>query len=153
ATRMILASYGFREIRTPYLEPTDLFVRGVGGSTDIVKKEMYSFTMGEESMTLRPEGTAPVVRAFIEGGLDRIAGCDRLYYIGAMFRHERPQKGRQRQFHQIGVEVIGSEDPAVDAETIEMLLHLVDSLGVKGTTLVLNSVGDAACRPVYRKAL
>lgn len=151
--RRIISSYGFREIRTPMLEATDLFVRSVGDSTDIVKKEMYTFTMGGDSMTLRPEGTAPVVRAFIEGGLDRIAGSDRLYYIGPMFRYERPQKGRQRQFHQIGVEVIGSEEPAVDAETIEMLLRFLDTLGITGTTLVLNSVGDRVCRPVYREAL
>src|SRR5437867_993076 len=151
--RALLDRYGFREIRTPIIEPTDLFVRSVGGSTDIVRKEMFTLVLSEDSVSLRPEGTAPVVRAFLQGGLDRVAGADRLYYIGPMFRHERPQKGRQRQFHQVGVEVIGSDDPLVDAETIEMLMWFLERLHVEGTTLVLNSVGDASCRPVFREAL
>ena len=151
--RALLDRYGFREIRTPIIEPTELFVRSVGGSTDIVRKEMFTLVLSEDSVSLRPEGTAPVVRAFVQAGLDRVAGADRLYYIGPMFRYERPQKGRQRQFHQIGVEVIGSDDPLVDAETIEMLLYLLEELGVSETSLALNSVGDAVCRPGYREAL
>ena len=151
--RETFGRYGFREIRTPVMEPTDLFVRSVGASTDIVRKEMFTLEMGGDSMTLRPEGTAPTVRAFIQAGLDRVAGGDRLYYIGPMFRYERPQKGRQRQFHQIGVEVLGSDDPLVDAETIEMLLYMLERLEVSGTKLALNSVGDRACRPAFREAL
>jgi histidyl-tRNA synthetase len=151
--RRILGSYGFREIRTPALEPTELFVRSVGKSSDIVSKQMFRLDLGEDSVSLRPEGTAPVVRAFIQGALDRRVGCERLYYIGPMFRYERPQKGRQRQFNQIGVEVIGSQDPLVDAETIEMLLRFLSEIDISGTSLLLNSVGDATCRPLYRDAL
>jgi len=153
AAREVATLYGFREIRTPILEATDLFVRSVGASTDIVRKEMFTFQQSDDSMTLRPEGTAPTVRAFVQAGLERTPGSDRLFYIGPMFRYERPQKGRQRQFHQLGVEVLGSDDPLVDAETIEMLLAYLERLGVTGTRLLINSVGDAECRPLYRELL
>jgi histidyl-tRNA synthetase len=151
-----LARYGFREIRTPVLEATELFARGVGGSTDIVRKEMYTFAAGDESVTLRPENTAPVVRAFVEHSLHRTATREypeRLYYLGPMFRHERPQKGRQRQFHQLGVEVLGSAEPLADAETLEMLWSWLRRLGIGGLALALNSVGDDVCRPRFREAL
>ena len=151
-----LHRYGFREIRTPVLEATELFARGVGGSTDIVRKEMYTFAAGEESVTLRPENTASVVRAFVEHSLYRTATNEypeRLYYLGPMFRHERPQKGRQRQFHQIGVEVLGSALPLADAETLQMLWSWLLRLGINGLTLTLNSVGDETCRPPFREAL
>jgi len=151
-----LHRYGFREIRTPVLEATELFARGVGGSTDIVRKEMYTFAAGEESVTLRPENTASVVRAFVEHSLHRTATQEypeRLYYIGPMFRHERPQKGRQRQFHQIGVEVLGSAAPLADAETLQMLWSWLGRLQIAGLQLVLNSVGDETCRPAFREAL
>lgn len=148
--------YGFREIRTPILESTELFSRSVGSSTDIVRKEMYTFQSGDESVTLRPENTAPVVRAFVEHALFRTLAAgypERLYYIGPMFRHERPQKGRQRQFHQIGVEVLGAAAPLADAETLEMLWSFLRALGLTAIELVLNSVGDDTCRPRYREAL
>jgi histidyl-tRNA synthetase len=150
------ARYGFREIRTPVLESTELFARGVGGSTDIVRKEMYTFLAGEESVTLRPENTAPVVRAFVEHALHRTATAEypeRVYYLGPMFRHERPQKGRQRQFHQIGVEVLGSPLALADAETLDMLWTFLGRLGLTGLTLALSSVGDETCRPAFRDAL
>ena len=151
--RQLLDRYGFREVRTPIFETTDLFARGVGASTDIVRKEMFTFVSGEDSLTLRPEMTASVVRAYIQHGLSRVPAAERLYYIGPMFRHERPQKGRQRQFHQLGVEVFGLDDPYVDAETIEMLISYLGQLGVRGLTLVINSVGCSGCRPEFRGAL
>ena len=151
-----LHRYGFREIRTPVLEGTELFARSVGASTDIVRKEMYTFSAGDESVTLRPENTASVVRAFVEHSLHRTATHEypeRLYYIGPMFRHERPQKGRQRQFHQVGVEVLGSASPLADAETLQMLWSWLARLQIRGLTLSINSVGDATCRPGFREAL
>jgi histidyl-tRNA synthetase len=151
--RHLFELYGFREIRTPIFESTDLFARGVGASTDIVRKEMYTFSPGEDSITLRPEMTASVVRAFIQHGLAHVPGADRLWYAGPMFRRERPQKGRQRQFHQFGVEALGSDDPYTDAETIEMVMAFLSRLGIAGLSLVMNSVGCPACRPVYRQAL
>lgn len=151
--RELFERYGFREIRTPIFEPTELFARGVGASTDIVRKEMYTFVSGDDSVTLRPEMTASVVRALIQHGLARVPGAERLFYLGPMFRRERPQKGRQRQFHQIGVEVFGIEDPYIDAETIEMVLALLTRLGVSGLSLRINSVGCTVCRPGYRAAL
>jgi histidyl-tRNA synthetase len=155
-TRDVFERYGFREIRTPLLEPTELFSRSVGESTDIVRKEMYTFERGDESFTLRPENTASVVRAFVEHSLHRAVATgfpERLYYIGPMFRHERPQKGRQRQFHQIGVEVLGAPEPMADAETLEMLWSFLDEIAVSDRELVLSSVGDAECRPAYRARL
>ena len=156
ATREIFARYGFREIRTPILEATELFARSVGASTDIVRKEMYTFAAGDESVTMRPENTAPVVRAFVEHSRHRTVAAgypERLYYMGPMFRYERPQKGRQRQFHQIGAEVLGAPEPTVDAETIEMILALLSAVGVTARELRLNSVGDAATRALYREIL
>jgi histidyl-tRNA synthetase len=155
-THAVLARYGFREIRTPVFESTELFTRSVGSSTDIVRKEMYTLKTGDESVTLRPENTAPVVRAFVEHALHRTIATgfpERLYYLGPMFRYERPQKGRQRQFHQIGAEVLGAPEPLVDAETIEMVWALLQALGIDDRELRLNTVGDALCRPLYRAAL
>ena len=156
AARRIFPRYGFREIRTPIFEATELFTRSVGASSDIVRKEMYTFDAGGESVTLRPENTAPVVRAFVEHSMHRAVATgfpERLYYLGPMFRYERPQKGRQRQFHQIGVEVLGASEPLADAETIEMVWTFLDDVGIKDRELRLNSVGDATCRPRYREAL
>jgi histidyl-tRNA synthetase len=147
-----LSRYGFREIRTPLLEPTELFARGVGSETDIVSKEMYTFETGGERVSLRPEATASVCRAYVQQGLDR-ANLNRLFYLGPMFRYERPQKGRYRQFHQVGVETFGDPGPEVDAELIEMAVRLVERLEVAGTELHLGSIGDASCRPAYRTSL
>ena len=155
-TRAVFSRYGFGEIRTPVFEATELFTRSVGTSTDIVRKEMYTLAAGDESLTLRPEATAPVARAVVEHSLHRgiAAGYpERLFYIGPMFRHERPQKGRQRQFHQIGAEVLGASEPLADAETIEMVWSLLDELGIAGRELRLSSVGDADTRAAYRAAL
>ena len=152
--RRVLAAYNFREIRTPVLEPTELFARSVGIDTDIVTKEMYSFQdRGEESLTLRPEATASVVRAYIEHSLYNEGRVQKLYYIGPMFRRERPQKGRFRQFYQIGAEVLGSESPAVDVEVLEMLVAYLGRLGIQDFRLLLNSVGCGECRPEYVKVL
>jgi histidyl-tRNA synthetase len=156
ATRRVFARYGFREIRTPILEATELFARSVGASSDIVRKEMYTFAAGRESVSLRPEATASVVRAFVEHSLHRGVAPgypERYYYLGPMFRYERPQKGRQRQFHQIGAEVLGSAAAAVDAETVQMVGALLDELGVAKRELLLNSVGDHECRPRFRREL
>src|SRR6185295_2788824 len=148
--RAIFRAYNYHEIRTPILEETQLFARGVGEETDIVTKEMYTFTDRDDtSLTLRPENTASVIRAYIEHRLDQRPGVQKLYYIGPMFRRERPQKGRYRQFFQIGAEAIGSESPAVDAEVIEMLVTLLGRLDLKGFSLMVNSVGCAECRPAY----
>jgi histidyl-tRNA synthetase len=155
-TRAVFSRYGFREIRTPILEAAELFSRSVGPTSDIVGKEMYTFGSGDDAACLRPESTASVVRAFVEHALHRgvAAGYpERYYYMGPMFRRERPQKGRQRQFHQIGVEVLGAEQPLADAETIQMVAALLDALGVAERELVLNSVGDEHCRPAYRARL
>jgi histidyl-tRNA synthetase len=149
-SREVFRTFNYQEIRTPILEETALFARGVGQETDIVSKEMYSFEDRDgSSLTLRPEATASVMRAYIEHRLDQIPGLQKLYYIGPMFRRERPQKGRYRQFYQIGAEAIGSESPAVDAEVIEMVVELLRRVGLTGFQLYLNSVGDANCRPQY----
>lgn len=146
--REVFALYGYREVRTPVVEPHALFARGVGEATDIVSKEMYVFEdKGEERLALRPEGTAGTVRAFIEHGA-YVDGPQKWFYMGAMFRRERPQKGRYRQFHQVGCEAFGIAEPAIDAEQIAMLDDYLGRLGVKAT-LKLNSVGDPACRPAY----
>ena len=150
AARDVFRVYNYQEIRTPLLEPTELFARGVGQETDIVTKEMYTFQDRDgSSLSLRPEATASVIRAYIEHRLDQQPGLRKLYYIGPMFRRERPQKGRYRQFFQIGAEAIGSESPAVDAEVIEMVAALFSGLGLEGQTLLLNSVGCGECRPGY----
>jgi histidyl-tRNA synthetase len=154
--REIFERYDFREVRTPHLESTELFTRSVGASTDIVRKEMYTYERGDESLSLRPENTAPVVRAFVQHALYRSVATGypaRYYYLGPMFRYERPQKGRQRQFHQIGVEVLGAAEPFADAETLEMLWRFLDALGLSDRKLVLSSVGDRTCRPRFREAL
>jgi histidyl-tRNA synthetase len=152
--RGVFHAYNFREIRTPLLERSELFARGVGSDTDIVLKEMYTFEdRDHESLTLRPEATASVVRAYIEHRLFNEGGIHKLYYLGPMFRRERPQKGRYRQFYQIGAEVLGSDHPALDAETLEMLLLFLERAGISSFTLLLNSVGDAKCRPEYVKEL
>jgi histidyl-tRNA synthetase len=148
--REVFRTYNYQEIRTPILEETALFARSVGQDTDIVSKEMYTFDDRDgSSLTLRPEATASVIRAYIEHRLDQKAGLQKLYYIGPMFRRERPQKGRYRQFYQIGAEAIGSESPAVDAEVIEMVVDLLRRAGLTGFQLLLNSVGDQNCRPQY----
>jgi histidyl-tRNA synthetase len=148
--REVFRVYNYQEIRTPILEETALFARGVGEETDIVSKEMYTFEDRDgSSLTLRPEATASVMRAYIEHRLDQKPGLQKLYYIGPMFRRERPQKGRFRQFNQIGAEAIGSESPMVDAEVIEMVIDLLRRAGLTGFHLLLNSVGDQNCRPQY----
>lgn len=151
--RGIFRAYNYREIRTPILEETALFARGVGQETDIVSKEMYTFDDRGDSLTLRPEATASVIRAYIEHRLDQQPGLQKLYYIGPMFRRERPQKGRYRQFFQIGAEAIGSDSPAIDAEVIEMVVELLTAAELSGFQLLINSVGCSICRPVYIEAL
>ncbi|MCL5006042.1 MAG: histidine--tRNA ligase [Acidobacteria bacterium] len=152
--RRVFEAYNFREIRTPILEQTALFARSVGSDTDIVTKEMYTFEdRDSESLTLRPEATASVVRAYIEHGLYNEGGVHKLYYFGPMFRRERPQKGRYRQFYQIGAEVLGSDHPTIDTEVLEMLVLLLERLGLKEFKLLLNSVGCPKCRPEYLKKL
>ena len=154
AARRVFRAYNYHEIRTPILEETALFARGVGQETDIVSKEMYTFEDRDgSSLTLRPEATASVMRAYIEHRLDQNPGIQKLYYMGPMFRRERPQKGRYRQFFQIGAEAIGGESPAVDAEVIEMVIEVLKAAGLDGFKLLLNSVGDANCRPEYMAAL
>jgi histidyl-tRNA synthetase len=148
--RRVFEAYNYQEIRTPILEETQLFARGVGEETDIVTKEMYTFTDRDDtSLTLRPENTAGVMRAYIEHRLDQRPGVQKLYYMGPMFRRERPQKGRYRQFYQIGAEAIGSESPAIDAEVIEMVVEILSQSGLRDFKVLLNSVGDHTCRPVF----
>jgi histidyl-tRNA synthetase len=150
AARAVFRAYNYHEIRTPILEETQLFARGVGEETDIVTKEMYTFEDRDgSSLTLRPENTASVIRAFIEHRLDQRPGVQKLYYMGPMFRRERPQKGRYRQFFQIGAEAIGSESPLIDAEVIEMVMEIFSRVGLTGAQLLLNSVGCADCRPKF----
>jgi histidyl-tRNA synthetase len=150
--REVFALHGYREVRTPVVEPYALYARGVGESTDIVNKEMYVFEdKGEEKLALRPEGTAGTVRAYIEHGAF-VEGPQKWFYVGPMFRRERPQKGRYRQFHQIGVEAFGIAEPAIDVEQIAMLADLFRRLGVAPRVHV-NSVGDGACRPAYLEEL
>jgi histidyl-tRNA synthetase len=152
--RVVFRAYNFREIRTPIIEPTPLFARSVGEDTDIVTKEMFTFAdRDHESLTLRPEATASVVRAYIEHSLYNEGGIQKLYYLGPMFRRERPQKGRYRQFYQIGAEVLGSDQPTIDAEVLEMLMLLLSRLELENAALLLNSVGCPLCRPEYLKAL
>jgi histidyl-tRNA synthetase len=152
--REVFRTYNYHEIRTPILEETQLFARGVGQETDIVTKEMYTFQDRDDtSLTLRPENTASVIRAYIEHRLDQLPGVQKLYYMGPMFRRERPQKGRYRQFFQIGAEAIGSESPLVDAEVIEMVMEVLARTGIEDAKLLLNSVGDHNCRPQYVERL
>ncbi|MGR3274938.1 histidine--tRNA ligase [Acaryochloris marina NIES-2412] len=152
--RQLLHQAAYRELRTPIFEQTNLFERGIGEATDVVGKEMYTFKdRGDRSITLRPEGTAGAVRSFIENKLHAQGGVQRLWYIGPMFRYERPGAGRQRQFHQIGVEALGSQDPRADAEVIAIASQLLKSLGIPDWTLSLNSLGTAEDRQKYREAL
>jgi histidyl-tRNA synthetase len=154
AARAVFRAYHYGEIRTPIFEETQLFARGVGADTDIVAKEMYTFDDRDgSSLTLRPENTASVIRAYIEHRLDQRPGVQKLYYIGPMFRRERPQKGRYRQFFQIGAEAIGSESPAVDAEAVELVIEVLRAAGLTGFHLIVNSVGDQNCRPQYIERL
>jgi histidyl-tRNA synthetase len=146
--------YGYGRIDTPAFEDSALFVRSVGAGTDIVEKEMYTFQdRGGDSMTLRPEGTAPVCRAYLEHGMHNLPQPVRLYYFCPVFRYERPQAGRFRQHHQFGVEVLGDADPSVDAEVVELAWRLMLSLGLRDISLLLNSIGDPQCRPAYIAAL
>lgn len=152
--REVFGRAAYREIRTPTFEATSLFERGIGETTDVVGKEMYSFTdRGDRGCTLRPEGTAGVVRAYVQHSLYALGGVQRLWYAGPMFRYERPQKGRQRQFHQVGVEVLGSADPRADVEVIALATDILQRLGLKNLTFYLNSVGDKSDRDRYREAL
>jgi histidyl-tRNA synthetase len=146
--------YGYRELRAPVIEHTELFEKSTGETTDVVQKEMYTFVdKGGRSITLRPEYTPSVARAIVEHRLDLLGTPMRYYYIGPMFRYDKPQKGRYRQFHQIDIEVFGEKDPAIDAEIIEMADTLLKELGVTGTETLINSVGCTACRPEYSRAL
>ena len=152
-TRGVFEQYGFYEVRTPVFEATELFARGIGGDTDIVGKEMYTFRdQSDRSVTLRPEATASVMRAYIQNTMYREGGIRKLYYLGPMFRHEKKQKGRWRQFFQAGIEAIGSDHPAVDAEIIEMAISMLKILGVE-SRLLINSVGCQVCRPKYVELL
>ncbi len=154
AARDLFGRYGYREIRTPVLEETELFARGIGADTDIVTKEMYTFADRDGgSLTLRPEATAGIVRALIEHNLAAGDPALKLYALGPMFRRERPQKGRYRQFHQVDVEAFGFGSPTIDAEVIELALAYLDACGVGSHQLLLNSVGDRECRPAYVETL
>ena len=143
----------FQELRTPTFEATELFARGVGDSTDIVNKEMYTFEIAERSLTLRPENTAGVVRAFIENGMHRLPSPVKIWYKGPMFRYERPQAGRQRQFHQVGAEMFGIENPSADAEIIALAMDYLKALNIPNLTLEINSIGCNDCRYGYRENL
>ncbi len=152
--RDVFAKYGYKEIRTPIFEATGLFQRGIGTHTDIVQKEMYSFEDQKgRNISLRPEGTASVVRAYLEHGLHSKGALQKLYYLGPMFRYEKPQAGRSRQFHQIGIEAIGSASAVIDAETIILLKNLFLEFGIDDITIKLNSSGCSCCREEYQKNL
>ena len=154
AARRIFRRFNYQEIRTPILEETALFARSVGEETDIVSKEMYTFEDRDgSSLTMRPENTASVIRAYMEHRLDQEPGLQKLYYMGPMFRRERPQKGRYRQFFQIGAEAIGSDSPAIDAEVIEMVVAILKEVGIEGFELLINSVGSKKSRARYNEAL
>ena len=152
--KYIFDLYNYDEIRTPIFEYTELFQRGIGEVTDIVEKEMYTFKdKSGRSITLRPEGTASVVRSFLENKIYGQAQPTKYYYIGPMFRYERPQAGRYRQFNQLGIEVFGTKHPMVDAEVIAVGMHYMDLLGLKDLTLYINSIGCPECRPQYLERL
>jgi histidyl-tRNA synthetase len=152
--RDICALYAYQEIRTPIFEHTELFLRGIGETTDVVEKEMYTFEdRGGRSVTLRPENTAAVVRSFLENKLYAGAQPNKLFYMGPMFRYDKPQAGRFRQFHQFGIEALGAKGPAIDAEIIMMAVQFLKKLGLNDLTLYINSVGCPKCRPVYRDKL
>lgn len=152
--RQVFGRYGFVELRTPILERTDLFCRSIGTETDVVQKEMYTFPdRKDRSLTMRPEATAGVMRAYIESGRHTQEPVSKLFTSGPMFRYERPQKGRMRQFHQINCEVLGPVEPHADAELVLMLMRFLTELGLTGLSLQINSLGCKECRPLYRKAL
>ena len=152
--REVFSLYGLSEIRTPAVEKTELFCRSIGETTDIVEKEMYTFNdKSDNSLTLRPEGTAPAMRSFIQNKLYNLDPVTKLYYMGPMFRYERPQKGRYRQFHQIGAEVLGVEDPKIDAQVLAMLHQYFCAIGIDAVSLQVNSLGCPECRPAYRQQL
>ncbi|MEN3190739.1 MAG: histidine--tRNA ligase [Atribacterota bacterium] len=152
--REVLIKYGYQEIRTPIFEHTELFVRGIGESTDIVTKEMFTFLDRKgRSLTLRPEGTAPVVRSYLENKMSRVYPVLKLFYLGPMFRCEKPQAGRFRQFHQFGIEVIGTKSPEVDAEVIIASIEVYKKLGLKNLEVLINSVGCKKCRAIYIQKL
>jgi len=151
--RDVMQRFAFEEIRTPILEPTELIARGIGQLTDIVSKEIFSFQRGKTNYVLRPEMTAPVMRAYLQHHLAQRGGEQRLYYIGPCFRAERPQKGRFRQFHQFGAEIIGSADARADAEIISLLINIYREYRITNTTLRINTLGDKESRPRYRQAL
>lgn len=154
--RDICKTYGFNEIRTPIFEDTKLFLRGIGETTDVVQKEMYTFSTGDhtdQTFTLRPENTASAVRAYLENKVYGKEGLTKWFYIGPMFRHDKPQAGRYRQFHQFGAEVLGSQSPVVDSEVICMILQLLRSFGLQDLNVEVNSVGCPNCRPAYREKL
>jgi len=147
-------AYGFFELRAPIIEPTDIFIRSIGETTDIVEKEMYTFSdKAGRHITLRPEGTAPVVRCYVEHHLYNLPAPQKFFYSGPMFRYERPQSGRFRQFYQIGAEAFGISDPKIDAEILSLLKLVFERLGLQGLSFEINSIGCAKCRPDYRKAL
>ena len=149
----IFTRYGYKEIRTPIFEATELFARGVGDTTDIVNKEMYTFEKSERSLTLLPENTAGVVRSFIENGMARLSAPVKLWYKGPMFRYERPQAGRQRQFHQVGVEMFGIKQATADAEVILLAVNYLKSLGLNDLEVEINSLGCPTCREEYKKRI
>ena len=149
----VFSKYGFKEIRTPIIEVTELFARGVGDTTDIVNKEMYTFEKSERSITLRPENTAGVVRSYIENGMSRLSAPVKLWYHGPMFRYERPQAGRQRQFHQVGVEMFGIEQPTADAEVILMAVNYLKALGLNDLEVEINSLCCQKCREEFKNKL
>ncbi len=152
--REVFSSYGFQEVRPPVVESTNVFTRSIGENTDIVEKEMYTFKdKGDRSISLRPEGTASVVRCYVEKNLHTMPSPQKFYYAGPMFRYERPQSGRFRQFYQIGVEAFGDPGPRMDAEVISMLRHCLERLGLKEITFNVNSIGCPECRPAYREKL
>lgn len=149
----VFSKAGYKEIRTPIFEATELFARGVGDTTDIVNKEMYTFEKSERSLTLRPENTAGVVRAYIENGMHRLSAPVKLWYKGPMFRYERPQAGRQRQFHQVGAEMFGIKEASADAECILLAVNYLKSLGLNDLEVELNSLGCPECREVYKSRI
>jgi histidyl-tRNA synthetase len=154
AAESLAGGWGYQKIETPVFEATELFVRSAGEGSDVVSKEMYTFSdRGNRSLTLRPEGTAAIVRAYFDGALDQEPQPVRLYYIGPFFRYDRPQAGRYRELHQFGIEVIGGDHALLDVEVIQLGREWFSALGIGGTSLILNSIGDEVCRPAYRERL
>ena len=154
AAKEVFSAYGFQEIRAPIIEYTDIFIRSIGETTDIVEKEMYTFSdKAGRSVTLRPEGTAPVVRSYVENHLYNLPSPQKFFYSGPMFRYERPQAGRYRQFFQIGVEAFGISEPKIDAEILSMLKLFFERLNLKDLNFEVNSIGCEQCRPDYKIAI